>query len=317
VFLRYLQLLVAPWRLSLFYTWFDAAMPFPAWRVALSTGTLILLAGGLSLLLIRRRDLAFYGLAFCGLMIPYLNIQYIGIWIANRYVYLASFCLIALAVTLGIDGARRAPRFLGPVLVLLFAAFCAGNAIRQRHYLAVWRDDETLWNYEMSLPGAVPEPYYNLASQDYNAGVHALDPGSREAWFRKADAVIARGHAAFGSTTDRMPRDMYKLLFVEALLTIARQDPPALQLAALQAVERLNPGFEALLWQLTTFHYQEALAKPEGADRQAEARQALAYYDRYRRATYHDAGLAARDRAIRREFVSDFPFLQPEVEQLP
>ena len=33
------------------------------------------------------------------LMVPYLNLIYIGIWVADRYVYFSSFCVLAVAVS--------------------------------------------------------------------------------------------------------------------------------------------------------------------------------------------------------------------------
>ena len=67
---------------------------------------------GLVLLLLvllykRRRDLFFFASAFFVLMVPYANIVYIGIWVADRYLYLTSGLLITAAVWGVTDLVRR------------------------------------------------------------------------------------------------------------------------------------------------------------------------------------------------------------------
>ena len=47
----------------------------------------------------RHKDIFFYYAAFFVLMIPYLNLAYVGIWVADRYVYFSAFCILAMAVS--------------------------------------------------------------------------------------------------------------------------------------------------------------------------------------------------------------------------
>src|SRR5437016_3705064 len=51
-------------------------------------------------LFLRRKDLFFYYAVFFVLMVPYINLRFLGIWLADRYLYFSGFCLLALAVSL-------------------------------------------------------------------------------------------------------------------------------------------------------------------------------------------------------------------------
>ncbi len=317
VFVRYLQLLFLPNGLSLFYNWPSLALPFSAGQVALSGAVILLATAGGILLLVKRRDLVFYGLGFPMLMIPFLNLKFIGIWVANRYLYFPAFCLLAGVVTLALDGVRRRPRILGPAMVALLLVFCVGNGYQQRRYLAVWRDSETLWSYELQRPDAAVDVYGNLASRRYMAAIQQSDPAARERGLRQAQEVTARARAAYTGPTGALSPRMYRVIFIDALIAIVRGEPTARQLAALQEVERLNPNYDEVLWQLMVFHYRQAWVATEDAVRREQARLALDYYARDLKVEYRDAEFAAKDRAVRQGFAQDFPFLKPELEKLP
>src|SRR5205814_4905865 len=51
----------------------------------------------------RRRDLLLWSLVFLGLMLPYFNVLVVILWRADRYVYLSSFCVLAIVVQLVFD----------------------------------------------------------------------------------------------------------------------------------------------------------------------------------------------------------------------
>ena len=62
---------------------------------------------------------------------------------------------------------------------------------------------------------------------------------------------------------------------------------------------------------------EQALKQEDRAEKERLGRMALDAYRRYRRRTPRGTAFKARDASIRREFASDMPFLQPELDALP
>ncbi|MBT7068570.1 MAG: hypothetical protein HN919_19905 [Verrucomicrobia bacterium] len=311
VLLRYLHNLLAPPAMRLFYTWPSLNTPLTGWHTLLSLLVILTLLIGIVGLYRRRKDLLFYLLAGMVLMVPYLNIVYIGIWMANRYIYFASLFLLVALATLVMEGMTRQPTRVRVGLVLLLAGFIILNGTRQFAYRPHWRNNAQLWSYEMTRPNPDPEAFIRLASHAYTQGIRATDPTERARHFATVSATRAAACARF------TPDQTYRLLFLEALMRIVRQEPAADRRAALEAVAAINPTFDAVLWQLTVFYYTEALKQEDPEARDAMARRALDSYRRYSEQTPHDAAFLQRDASIRREFLTDMPFLKDAIEALP
>ncbi len=142
----YWKSLVWPSQLSVFYRWPHVEIPLTGAEQFASVAMALAIVAALVYCCLRRRDLAFYLLAFLALLFPYLNIVYVDIWRANRYVYLASFCALAvpaiLLAQLYARGTRairirnrRRPR----------SASRSASAAQTLRLQAVWRDDASLW----------------------------------------------------------------------------------------------------------------------------------------------------------------------------
>src|SRR5262249_8581520 len=106
VLLEDLKLVFVPTDLSLFYD-------FPAVGRSIGLGLLAFaylltaaLIGALGYTLRRRKDLFFWLATAAVLLSPYLNLVYIGIWIANRYLFLIALCPLAIAATLASERLR-------------------------------------------------------------------------------------------------------------------------------------------------------------------------------------------------------------------
>lgn len=129
-----------------------------------------------------RKDLAFFVLAFFLFMLPYFNIEYIGIWVADRYAYLSSFCVVALLVALAIDGwhCRQAwnRRFAALITLAMVVLAGLGLSAGRRHQQA-FRDAEGFWSYELGL--AQPSMLaFETFAKTMLANAAAAEPGSRE-----------------------------------------------------------------------------------------------------------------------------------------
>jgi hypothetical protein len=195
--------LFSPGQFSIFYLRPNVMLPLRGADIVTLLATLGGSAALLWLALFRRKDVAFFVLAFFLFMAPYANVEYIGIWGADRYAYLSSWCVVALLVAIFL-AAWRGPRSLarGAALVLLVGlALVAGhNVAAARVRQNAFRDARTFWDHEL----ARPEPsflVYESAAKTALAEAAAAAPGSpaRTAAVARAVAVAERGLRAYES----------------------------------------------------------------------------------------------------------------------
>jgi len=104
------------------------------------------------LVLRRRRDLAFFVLAFFVFMLPYFNVEYIGIWAADRYAYLSSLCVLALLAAVALDAwssPRPALRRMAVALFALLVLVGGYNVAAGQAHQPAFRDARAFWDYEL------------------------------------------------------------------------------------------------------------------------------------------------------------------------
>jgi len=316
VFLRYLENVFVPRRLALFYAWPSVTVPLTWWFVGGAVVTLLALGLGLLVLLLRRKDLLFFALAFLVLMVPYLNIVYVGIWVANRYLYAAIGFPVALLCVVAAQHVGRPVRWKAAVVVTISVAmFCVGNLAMKLRYQRVWSDSETLWRYELAMPNPRVEPFENLARLYYLQAVQQPPGAAREALLKKSEDVIAGARANFGGGGGMPePAFMYQLVYVEAIIGIVRGAPFEQRVAALERVTEMNPRFENSFWELMVMHYRRALETSQGEEKKRLARKALEYYRRYAAVRHLDGKFEERRRAMLAGFPRDFPSLASELD---
>ena len=126
----------------------------------------------------RRKDLAFFVLAFFVFMLPYFNVEYIGIWVADRYAYLSSLCVVALLVAFVLDAwpaHRRAAAALSGLLVLLGGY----NLFAGQRHQGAFHDARAFWDYEVtrSQPSMLAFESYTKTAL---AEAAAAEPGTPE-----------------------------------------------------------------------------------------------------------------------------------------
>jgi hypothetical protein len=313
VIAKYIGLIFIPHNLSMFYTWPDLCSQYSGLQITMSSLLIIaFLAIGVWLWLCRK-DLAFYYLTFFMLMLPYLNVKYVGIWMANRYVYLSSFCVSAFAVSVvfPLEGRSRTQKIMGIALLIACGVF---NLAAKYEYQTVWRNGETLWSYEISLPSTRIYAYDNLATFCYARGMAGQVPAERNQYLARIDSIVEQAESRYWINRKLAPPpQFYSLYFVKALVSQVRGEPLDSQLRALKRAEELNPRNPAALFELAVFYYRRALeSAPESKEKLA--RTSLDYFKRYARFALKDRGTMKKISDMRAMYIGDFPSMSAGVE---
>lgn len=160
----YLELLIAPVRLCVFYDWF--IVPFEtAWSARVLVGAAIVVVFIAVLVVsMRRAPLVALGLAWLALplgvvlqIVPILNVA------AERFLYLPSlgFCLVVAWLLL-----RLSPRAADALVAVVVVALAARTMAR----LPAWHDDRTLNRATAADFPETPIPWMNLAQLDERDG---------------------------------------------------------------------------------------------------------------------------------------------------
>ena len=124
-------------------------------ELALAFATVAGLAVLITALVRFRKDVAFFPIVFLLFLLPYFNVEYVGIWAADRYSYLASFGVVALVAAPVALALRSSNRNLGRAAVagmVLMALFLGHQIVGGREHQAAFRDGDSFWSYEKSLP---------------------------------------------------------------------------------------------------------------------------------------------------------------------
>ncbi len=311
---KYLQLIFFPNNLSLFYSWPDIAT---LENLGDSCFALLLLAGFVALgvvLFLRRKDILFYFLSFFIMMIPYFNIFSYRIFVADRYVYFSSFCILALVVALVFHMMQGSRPFVRCLLLLLLGVSAVVNLNVKLQYLNAWRTSESLWNHEIALPKTRVYAFENLATFYYQQIALTDSPSERRKWLELTLRVIKSAENRFWPDKHRSgpPNLLYHLYLIRACVSQVNQDPVERQLEYLHGAEKLNPCFDATLKQLFIFYYREAL-KYQGEQRKDNAMTSLEYFQKYAYHVFKSKESQAEIETIRKMFLHDFPFVDKKM----
>ena len=301
----YLQQTFLPWHLQLFYTWPALQSAYPAWQIAVSLTTIIAVIAVSIWLFRRHKDIFFYYGAFFVLMIPYLNLQYIGIWVAERYLYFSVFCLLALALSLATALLRHtnpASRIIALTFVVIFFAV---NLFQKLSYEPAWRNGETLWQYHLTLPRPAPGAYENLAAYYYaDAVAHVGTPEMALPMHRMA-IVVDAGLAEFWRDRQQPPpQETYYLFFLQSIVQEVNGKPEA-ALASLLTADSLHLGFDAINLNMALLYRKLSKTTVDPKQRETYARVAQDRFAEY-------IALAFRSRPVPPEVQKEFADIKAE-----
>lgn len=315
---EYLRSVFIPGEISTYYRWPHVAIPLgPGQRIASALWAIGLL-GGLVALMRRRRDLAFFALFSLLLLAPYSGLFYVGFWRADRYLYLASLGMLAIA-GLGLrEVVARVPIARAPT-ALLAVAFLASSAFLSWSQQPVWRDSESLWLYETRRESPSLHAFQALAKQYVQRASAAPSPHVREAWARRAEELIARGFERrdeldLQPTSYPIPEQLSvaRLHELEGRVARLRNGPPLEQAAHFRRAFELAPNRRSALL-LSGSLFEAAAVRPE-PERQRLIEESFESFTHYLAFSSSDPKrLADAWQLLERNYAGRFPFLERRI----
>ncbi len=287
----YLRQIFLPTQLAVLYSWPTLQLAYAPWQLAVSLATVIgaVVAGGW--MFCRRKDLFFYYAAFFVLMIPYLNLIYIGIWVADRYIYFSAFCVLAVAVSVAEKLWQRLQKTLRLVGVVLVAGFLVNQINQIISYQPVWQNGEALWQNHILLPHHRVKAYDNLGGYYYaeftDAFAHRNQPRMAAA-LHKLTIVIDAGLVDFWSDRQQSPPpDTFFLFFLRSLVEEVRGESEA-ALTSLLISDQLHPRFDSTNLNLSRLYHKLAENSQASSQRENYLRAARDRFAEYIQLAFRD-----------------------------
>jgi hypothetical protein len=302
----------------------NVGLPLTGMEIAICILTLVGSAATLWFALRRRRDLAFFVLAFFVFMLPYFNIEYIGIWVADRYAYLASSCALAVPVALLLLAWRtgrarlRVTAVAGGVALLGLAGH---NLAHGRQHQLAFRDARAFWDHELARAEPSMLAYESYAKTALGEAA-AAEPGSaarKEATARLRWAA-ERGLAYYDSLPWR-PRPGYFSRERSHAAGLYTALGLGVGLEGRAVEERL--GYHRMAYQMMPSSYTALmlaqalldLARREPVN-EALARESLGYFALYLREAKADPIRRRGLPSLLSQYTDPFPSLAPDVRRV-
>jgi hypothetical protein len=276
------------------------------------------------LVLRRRRDLAFFVLAFLFFMLPYVNVEYIGIWVADRYAYLSSFCVIALLVAT-VLGAWRSQfvmiRRLAVLGVASLVVLGGRNLVAGQEHQRAFKGPRSFWEHEIHRTQPSLLAFDSFVKTAISVAA-AAKPGSPE----RADALTrARRGAEEGLRYYRSlpwkPSGRYfsrekahaadMLTSLGLAVSLAGGTPEERLVYHRSAYEMMPSGETALMLAQALFD----LAR-EGTGDEHAARRSLHYFGEYLQEAKRDPLRRSGLPRLLGQYADAFPGLSKEVERV-
>jgi hypothetical protein len=272
VFWLYLRQIFFPWHLSVLYTWPELKPSFPVQDIVTALATVAAMIGVGIWLFRRHKDLFFYYAAFFVLMVPYLNLIFSGIWMADRYLYFSSFCVLAIAATVVGAAFRNGQSLLRISAMIACIIFAGMNLFQTLAYEPDWRNGEILWQYHITLPHPNHTAYENLAAYYYADFTSAHESGNMPQMvlsLRKMEAVVDAGLEKFWPDRQQPPPpETSYLFFLQSLIQQVRGQPEV-ALQSLLISDQLHPGFDSTNLNLAELYRQLATRAKTPQQKQA------------------------------------------------
>jgi hypothetical protein len=271
---EYLRSIFWPSQLSLFYRWPHVEIPLTSLQQLEAAAIALAALFGVAYCCVRRRDLAFYSLSCLALLVPYMSFVFVDIWRADRYIYLASFCVLAIPATLISELYARSGRALRTAIIILAASFALGSAAATLRHEVVWQDDDALWSYEAHLQEPSLQAIQSLAKLYVERAERETDPARRQALMLSGQKEVQRGFER-DRALNRQPNgyatneqlQLSHLYVLQGRLSALEGAPLERQLAAYAAAHKIAPNRASALMLAKVY-----LELAQGAPSQENAR---------------------------------------------
>jgi hypothetical protein len=315
---RYLQLVFLPGDFQIFYDWPSIHQPLTVWNVGLSIGLGILILLALLYTWRRHRDICFYLTAFLALMVPYFNIMYIGIWMANRYIYFSSLCLLTaafLSLERSVLKNRPGRHLAASVVLAVVVAIWAGHTW---YYQKVFKDDASLWRYETGLRNPTLMAYASMAAVDINLAGDEPGAKRRMPFYDKAAAQISAGFNRFHtSNMKKSAPHLFQLYYVQGVLAGRRGMAYGEQLNYFEKAYELKPLEKSVLWKMAETLFRLAATASDTNERRHLATRSMDMLEDYIHMQSNTEDRMARIvQLLEEEYRPRFPFLQSRINKI-
>jgi hypothetical protein len=316
---RYLAQTFWTFQPSLYYRWPHVEIPLTGLEMLASGLIAVGIIAAVIYCLFRRRDLAFYLLSFFAFLIPYLNIVYVGIWSADRYIYLSSFCLVAIVVSLLLELRGRVQGPMQAAILVLMLGFGLNAVVYTIQHQGVWRDTESLWQYEAYRDEPSLLSIQALAKLHMKQAEVESDPVLRAVLVANSRDEIIRGFArekdlgrvsAPYATSEQLQLSQFHYLL--GRLDIIERAPVTSQIEHFQESHRLAPTRGNTLMLAGAYfdlgNHSSDLAREQLLNR------SLDYFLEYMKYSASDRLLREKSLTLLvRNYEQRFPFLQDRI----
>ncbi|HTF34134.1 MAG TPA: hypothetical protein VK714_10605 [Myxococcota bacterium] len=319
VIAQYLRSIVWPTQLSIFYRWPHVEIPLTNLQQLAAAAVALVILSGVLFCCRRRRDLAFYVLGFLALLVPYMGIVFVDIWRADRYIYLAALCVLAIPATLLCELHARSGRAMRWAILILAAGFGLGSAAATFNHEAVWQDDDALWSYEAHLKEPSLQAIQSLAKLYVERAENETNAMRRHELLDSAHLEITRG-LEHDRVLDRRPNgyatneqlQLSHLYVLQGRVAAMEGAPLEQQLAAYATAHKIAPN-RASAFMLAKIYLQLAGRAPS-EEREHLVRTSLDYFIEYIAQSGPDPIQRQRSAAMLATlYEQPYPFLSDEI----
>lgn len=318
---EYLKSLFLPYDHSVSYRWPSVGLPLSSMElVSVGLWSFGLIAV-IFVLLWKRRDLAFYALLTLALLSPYIGLFYVGFWRADRYLYLASAGLLVLVGIALRDCIRLVPRAQFPVGALV-VVFLSASAVRNWAQQDVWRNNESLWSYEIGRPEPSLLAFQALAIEYTDRARNVATGAEQKRLIALASEVVKQGFArrkelALVPTSYSLPEqlDIAKLYEVKNMVAEFHGVPASERVQYLRLAHKVAPNARSA-WLVARTLY--AIAEDEGeTDRERYVRESLDYYEYLLALSVADPSRLAKNLTVLdSHYGENYPFLEDRLNAI-
>jgi len=312
------KLILIPFGYSILYEFPSIHEPLSRFDIAYSVLIGISIIVITIFLFIKRKDLLFYWLAFFLLMIPYMNIIYIGIWVANRYIYFSSFCILVILA----ETAKyliHQNLLMKKVIIFAATAYLCLNIVQTWRYEQVWKSDSEIWKYEVSLQSPSLMAISSMANSYIIAAKKTVDTQEKKELYIQADILLEKGFEQF-KNSGRLQTTPYlfRLYYLKGLMTpfLIQGEHYEAQMAYYAKAYELKPDNKDIVRKMAEMYYRRAVASDNADDKRHDAEISVSFFKKYITLMQKEFQTDPSILPILRSYETHFPFLTDNIAAL-